>query len=177
MKNPFQVFVLAAACSVSSFSPAAAAEAEQEKLASEIFRKDSLFWNAYNTCDTNKFKEFFTDDVEFYHDKGGPIVGADPLTENLKKNLCGGSGSRLRREVVAGTEKVFPLWKDNIIYGAILSGEHVFYVTEKGKSEYLDGHANFTHLWLKKDGDFRMARILSYDHRPASPARKEAKVN
>jgi hypothetical protein len=95
-------------------------------------------------------------------------VGIDALTESVKKNLCGTNSSRLRREAVAGTIKVFPLRKGNEIYGAIMSGEHVFYVTENGKPEFLDGRANFTHLWLIRNGDYKMARILSFDHRPAS---------
>jgi len=54
------------------------------------------------------------------------------------------------------------------IYGAVLSGEHVFFVLEAGKPPRLDGHARYVHLWLKRDGDFKMARILSIDHGPAT---------
>ena len=54
-----------------------------------------------------------------------------------------------------------------MVYGAILSGEHVFYVRQKGKPEVLDGRAKFTHLWLLKDGVWKMSRVLSYDHGPA----------
>jgi hypothetical protein len=50
------------------------------------------------------------------------------------------------------------------IYGAIILGEHDFYITEKGKSEYHSGTANFTQLWLRKNGGWKMARILSFNH-------------
>jgi hypothetical protein len=169
MKNSFRHLVVGAFALICFASCEAIAQTEQEKLTAVILEKDSRFWTAYNTCDTEKFRSFFTDDVEFYHDKGGVTLGIDALTESVKKNLCGTNNFRLRREPVAGTIKVFPLRKGNEIYGAIMSGEHVFYVTENGKPEFLDGRANFTHLWLIRNGDYKMARVLSFDHRPASP--------
>ena len=125
----------------------------------------STFWAAYNTCNLTAMPNFFTGDVEFYHDKGGITKGIDALMNVSKKNLCSNPDFRLRREALKQTLHVFPLYSDGNIYGAILSGEHVFYIIEKGK-EHLDGHANFTHLWLFKDGAWKMSRILSFDHRP-----------
>ena len=149
--------VLLAACSAQSF-------AQTEKLTATILHLDSAFWNAYNNCDTAHFKDFFTDDVEFYHDKGGVTLDAKSLIESLTKNICGNANSRLRREAIAGTVKVYPMQNGNEIYGAIISGEHDFYITEKGKSEYHSGTANFAQLWLLKDGGWKMARVLSYNH-------------
>jgi len=150
------------------FSQSGLTQTEQQKLSSTILAKDSLFWRTYNNCDTARFKNFFTDDVEFYHDKGGLTVGLETFAASFKQNLCSNNDFRLRREVVAGTVKVFPLQKSDIIYGALLSGEHVFYILEKGKKERLSGHARFTHVWLLKDGNWKMSRILSYDHGPAT---------
>ncbi|WP_157717331.1 hypothetical protein [Christiangramia echinicola] len=48
--------------------------------------------------------------------------------------------------------------------GAVLSGEHLFYIQEEN-SERLDGQAKFNHLWLLKEGEWKMHRVLSYDHR------------
>ena len=141
------------------------AQDNDQQLSDTILHKDSLFWRAYNTCDVARFADFFTDDVEFYHDKGGITLGLSSLQETFKNNLCSGN-FRLRREPVEGSVKVFPLRKDNVIYGAILSGEHLFYVIEKGK-EHAEGLAKFTHLWLLKDGVWKMTRVLSYDHGPA----------
>ena len=129
-----------------------------------ILHLDSLFWQAYNSCDTLHVSEFFTGDVEFYHDKGGITVGAGALTDKIRKNLCRNPDYHLRREEVKGTVQVFPLQNGNDVYGAVISGEHVFYVWEKGKAEFPDGHASFTHLWLLENGMWKMARILSYDH-------------
>ena len=104
--------------------------------------------------------------MEFYHDKGGVSLGAKALIEALDKNICG-TANHIRREAVAGTVKVYPMQNGDEIYGAIISGEHLFYITEKGKQEYLTGHASFTQLWQIKNGIWKMTRILSFNHHPA----------
>jgi Domain of unknown function (DUF4440)/Domain of unknown function (DUF3471) len=162
---------------LSVFSGTVPAQTEQQ-LTATITRLDSAFWKAYNNCDTTQFIKYLTDDVEFYHDKGGITTGATALIKSLDKNLCSNSNYHLRREAVAGTVKVYPMQNRNEIYGAIISGEHVFYITENGKPEYLDGDANFTQLWLLKNGTWKMARILSFNHHAAEYKnnRKEAEV-
>jgi hypothetical protein len=143
------------------------AQADVNNLSSLILGKDSLFWQAYNTCDVEKFKDFVAEDIEFYHDKGGITSGLAALNNSIKNNLCSNPGLRIRREAVPGTIKLFSLQQSNVIYGAILSGDHYFYVTEAGKKERREGLAKFTHLWLLKDGSWKMTRIFSYDHGPA----------
>ena len=151
--------IVFAACSSHVF-----AQTEQQKLTATILHLDSAFWNAYNNCDSAHFKDFFTDDVEFYHDKGGVTTDAKSLIEALNKNICGNANSHLRREAIAGTVKIFPMQNGDQIYGAIISGQHGFYITEKGKPEYRSGDADFTQLWVLKDGVWKMSRILSYNH-------------
>jgi hypothetical protein len=140
------------------------AQTEEQKLTATILHLDSAFWNAYNSCDSAHFKDFFTDDVEFYHDKGGVTTDAKSLIEALNKNICGNANSHLRREAVAGTVKVYPMRNGDQMYGAIISGQHGFYITEKGKPEFHSGDADFTQLWVLKDGVWKMSRILSYNH-------------
>lgn len=153
-------------CILCAFS--ATAQDNSEQLTQLIHEKDSLFWNAYNTCNTKASAAFLSDDVEFYHDKGGITLGLDNLLQSLKDGLCKQPEEfRLRREAVPGTVHIFPLSRNNVIYGAVISGEHYFYIHQKGKPEYRDGWAKFTHLWLKQNGAWKMTRILSYDHRPA----------
>jgi hypothetical protein len=133
-----------------------------------VRERDDAFWRVYNACDTAAFRGFFTGDVEFYHDRGGPTIGLDALDTALTKNLCGG-GNRLRREPVDGTVRLSILRDGDTVYGAIVAGEHLFYVREPGKAEVLDGRARFVSLWLLKDGAWKMARLLSYDHGPTAP--------
>lgn len=146
---------------------ALAGPAAPEDPAPIVEARDALFWKAYNACNVPGMLEHFTGDIEFYHDKGGPTAGIAALGEATEKGLCGNPASRLRREVVPGSTRVFPLAKAGVIYGAVHSGEHVFYVRPKDRPEFLDGRARFTHLWLLKDGAWKMARVLSYDHGPA----------
>jgi hypothetical protein len=152
------------------------AQTDNQKLSNTIFHKDNLFWTAYNNCDSGSFRQFFTEDVEFYHDKGGPTQGLDKFYDNMKTNLCGNNNFRLKREAIEGTVKVFPLQSSGVVYGAIISGDHVFYVLEPGKKERLDGQAKFNHLWLLKDSVWKMARILSYDHGPAKYINKKKEI-
>ncbi len=140
------------------------AQSEQQKLTATILHLDSAFWNAYNSCDTAHFKDFLTDNVEFYHDKGGVTYDAKSLIDALDKNICGNASSHLRREAVAGSVKVYPMKNGDEIYGAIISGEHDFYLTNNGKPEFHSGRANFEQLWVIKDGVWKMSRILSYNH-------------
>lgn len=145
----------------------ALAQGKAESIPDVIQHRDGLFWEAYNRCDAEAARQFFTPDVEFYHDKGGITLGADALIASIKKNLCSNESSHVRREAVPGTVKVYLLRNGSETYGAVLSGEHYFYVLDKGKPERRDGLAKFFHVWLLKDGSWKMARVISYDHQPA----------
>ncbi len=161
---------------VSIFCRSLNAQTAASDLTATILHNDSLFWNAYNQCDIGKMKKWITDDVEFYHDKGGITLGNENLVLSIKNGLCSNKDFRIRREAVPGTVQVFPLRKADTIYGAIISGEHYFYITQNGQKEFLDGHARFTHLWLLKDGVWKMSRILSYDHGPAAYINKRKEM-
>lgn len=139
-----------------------------DTLSQTILRLDSAFWQSYNNCDIEKFETFFTDDVEFYHDKGGITLGSRKLATSLKQNLCGNPNYKVLREAVNSSVKVFPLHNGSTIYGAILSGEHWFYAVEPAKAKRRTGGAKFTHLWLLNEGTWKMKRVLSYDHVPLS---------
>jgi hypothetical protein len=171
MKIHFVSILTAALVCCIVYTPAAAQSNQHSDVAAlqaTILHRDSLFWHAYNTCNADSMTLFVVDDLEFYHDKGGPTLGLQKFGETTRTGLCGNTANwQLRREAVPGTVKFFPMYNSGMLYGAILQGEHVFYVHEAGKKEYLDGHARFSHLWLNKDGAWKMARVLSYDHKPA----------
>jgi hypothetical protein len=174
--NLWVKLVVVALLALCLLSETASAQTEDQKLVATILHDDSLFWAAYNNCDIEKFRGFFTEDVEMYHDKGGLTVGVETLVRNMAKNLCGGNSFRLRREAVEGSVRVFPLKNGDGIYGAIISGEHLFYVLEKGKKERLDGLAKFTHVWVLRENTWKMSRVLSYDHGPAPYINKRQEI-
>lgn len=136
--------------------------ATQKELETKILALDKAFFDAFNSCNIEACAAFLTEDLEFYHDKGGMTTTREDMLATTKQNLCSRPGWKMRREPVAVTLKVYPLEG----YGAVLTGDHQFYVTENGK-EQLTGKAKFTHIWLFKDGTWKMSRIISYDHQPA----------
>lgn len=150
----------------------------KDSLDTTIQHEDALFWGAYNRCDVEKMSQFFWPDIEFYHDKGGLTVGLSPFVETLKNGLCGKPNFRLRREAISDTVRVYPLQRNGVTYGAVLSGEHYFYIKDSGKPEYRDGIAKFFHVWLLKEDTWKMARAVSYDHRdaPYESTRKEVTI-
>jgi ketosteroid isomerase-like protein len=157
--------VIAALRIVALAASLAAAQAAGPDRDATVAERDAAFWRAYNACDAAAIRQFFTEDVEFYHDRGGATVGLDALDAAIRKNLCGG-GARVRRAAVDGSVRVSTLRDGERVYAAIVAGEHTFHVTQPGKPEFLDGQARFTHLWRLQDGVWRMSRVLSYDHGP-----------
>jgi hypothetical protein len=106
-----------------------------------------------------------TEDFEMYHDKGGLIATSGAQFVKSIEGMCArrktGEDYRARRELVAGSMKVYPL--NN--YGAVQVGEHRFYQLLPGKPEKLVEVALFTQVWKKGAGSWKLARVLSYDHR------------
>lgn len=156
----FRLWTLAALLCVASFAHAATDNGAE----AQVRAADTRFWQAYNACDLDAMGDLVSQDVEFYHDKGGLTVSRQGLVDSIRKGLCANPDMRLRREAVEGSLNFHPLAGGY----AILSGKHRFYVREKGKPEYLDGQAAFTTVWQLRDGQWRMHRVLSYDHGPAT---------
>lgn len=138
------------------------ASSENKKLHDQIAYLDSAMFSIIYKCQPEKVATYFTDDLEFYHDKGENNYSKASFLETLNKNFCG-SNNKLRRELVKGSLQVFPM--EN--YGAVEVGEHRFYVTEPGQPEKLTGIAKFTMLWKFANNEWRISRVLSYDHQPA----------
>ena len=157
------LWILAAVLSLAAVQPVAPPAAIDPSAA--VRTRDDAFWQVYNACDTKAFRGFFTADVEFYHDRGGPTIGLDALDTALATKLCGGA-SKLRREIVPGTVRWSILRNGDAVYGAIVAGEHLFYVREPGKPEFLDGRARFVTLWAAEGRHVEEWPGLSYDHGP-----------
>lgn len=132
-----------------------------KELHERIASLDAALFDAYNACDIDKVGTFFTEDLEFYHEKGGLTLTREGTLAIMRKNLCGGD-NRVRRELVKGSLEVHPI--DN--YGAVQTGEHRFYLTQKGQKEKLDGVGRFVMLWRKEGDAWRISRVISYGFRP-----------
>ena len=136
---------------------------ESRSLYDKLEELDSALFSTVYSCNPEKNITFFTEDFEFYHDKSGLTKSRKAFMQALEKNFCGEQNQKLRRVVVPGSLKVCRI--NN--YGAVQTGEHRFYVTEKGQPEKLTGEAKFAHLWRLENGQWKISRVLSYDHREA----------
>lgn len=134
-----------------------AAGAPHDALFDEVSACDARLFDAYNRRDIKVLMSLFTRDMEFYDDRSGLTHYAEN-ERNFRKALT--EPARHRRELVAGTMRVFPLGK----FGALETGIHKFYVTEPGQPEKLDATAQFTLVWQRRDGKWQVSRALSYEH-------------
>jgi hypothetical protein len=119
----------------------------------ELARMDSLlFHTAFVSCNPDSFQAFFTEDVEFYHDRAGASFGEDVRTLRGCPRDQG-----VRRVLIEGSLEVYPMNG----YGAIQMGEHRFVEAGAETSTI----AKFVHLWRHEDGRWRIARVLSFEHK------------
>ena len=125
------------------------------ELTKEIAHMDSVLFEAFNTQVLAMLKTLFTGDLEFYHDLGG-LTGYQENMESFKNTFEKNNG--LKRELINGSLEVYPIKG----YGAIQTGEHRFCHVENGKEEC--GTFKFVHIWQKKDGQWKIARVVSYGH-------------
>ncbi len=138
------------------------ASAQEKKVAltspelyNEIARMDSIIFDAFNHQNMDKFKPMFTEDLEWFQDNGG-LVPYKTVFENFGNTFK--KEFKLTRELVSGSLEVHPL-KD---YGAIEIGVHRFRHIENGKEE--TGTFKFLMIWQKKDDQWKISRVISYDH-------------
>ncbi|TRX01740.1 serine hydrolase [Flavobacterium gawalongense] len=126
-----------------------------------IISKDSLLFNVgFNTCDISQFENLLSNNLKFYHDKDG-ISDKTKFLYDLKNGLCKNPETRqVKRILVKESTKIFPLYKNGMLYGAVQQGEHLFYE----KQENQPGIAKFTNVWQLENGDWKLATSLSFDH-------------
>src|SRR3569833_2079414 len=138
---------LAPSCAVAG--PPAPSDATYKAIAAA----DAAVFGASNACDLETFGKYFTDDLEFYHDGDGLSVGKADLIQKTRNNICG----KMVRELVPASLTVYPLPG----FGAIEMGTHRFlHPREPGNI----GEAQFLHVWQLKDGQWKISRVISYDH-------------
>jgi hypothetical protein len=148
--------------------PVLAGPVATQQLFDEIVAQDRrLFELVFDRCDAGELASMLADDFEFYHDKFGMIASSPVQFVESVRSGCEaqarGTNIRARREPVEGTMAVYAL-KD---FGAIQTGSHRFYGIEPGKPDVLRETGQLFHLWKRQDGQWKLARVFSYDHRPA----------
>jgi hypothetical protein len=125
---------------------------DDQKLYDTIVHLDSVFFDAYNTCDRNLdlHASFYSDSIEFYHDHGGLTTSKQAIIEAIKKNICG----KVTRELVKGSIEVYPIKG----YGAIEMGLHRFRNNVEGSTGRV---GRFVAIWRRESGGWKMTRVVS----------------
>ncbi|MGI9546357.1 MAG: nuclear transport factor 2 family protein [Flavobacteriaceae bacterium] len=141
---------------------------EQSDLYKALKEKDSLLFDAaFNRCDTDTMEALFTEDFEFYHDKGGATIGREsflaPTIENCA-NRNPADPQPSKRILQENSLEVYPLYNKGELYGAIQHGIHRFEFLNEEKIYQRGDTARFTHIWILEGEDWKIKRELSYDH-------------
>jgi len=125
---------------------------ESKELHDTISRMDSLFFEAYNTCKLDVMEAMLSDDLEFYHDRGGLATSKKDLIVSLKNNICG----KVTRSLLKGSIEVYPIPN----FGAIQMGVHRFHNNQEPPDAPFH-YSKFVHTWHKDGGKWKLSRIIS----------------
>ncbi|MEO6500234.1 MAG: nuclear transport factor 2 family protein [Mucilaginibacter sp.] len=125
---------------------------ESPELYRTIAHMDSVFFNAYNTCNMDIMASIFADSLEFYHDKGGLSTSKAQVLEATKKNICG----KVTRELIPGSIEVYTI--NN--FGAVEIGYHRFHNNTEPAGT-LSSISKFITIWQFKNGDWKISRVVS----------------
>lgn len=132
------------------FGISSAGIAQSTALYHTILKLDSVFFQAYNDCDLTKQSEFYSDSIEFFHDKTGLETSKEKILEDTKKFVCG----KVRRELVKGSMDVSPIPG----YGAVATGLHKFHNRQNHSSS---SSSRFVIIWRYKNEKWTIAKVIS----------------
>ena len=122
-----------------------------EEIYDIIVAKDTEYFNAYNTCDIKKQASLYSEDLEFFHDKGGLSTSKQEVLAAIEKNIC----EKVTRTLVAGSIEVYPI-KD---YGAIEIGYHKFYNNQEPNAK--SKASKFIMVWKNEDEKWFISKVIS----------------
>lgn len=116
-----------------------------------VVKLDSAFFRAYNNCDLTTQEHFYSDSIEFFHDKTGLETSKQKILEDTKKYICG----KVTRELVKGSVEISPLPG----YGAVELGEHMFHNNqEKNDKPHV---SKFLIIWRHNNGKWTITKVIS----------------
>lgn len=127
---------------------------KMDLLKNEIIEMDNLLFDvAFNQCDAALFKKIISDDIEFYDDRYG-------------LNIPNGDKIKVIVEKYSRPEKLIRRLNSCTVdklgdFGAVQVGEHTFY-----NNDIPEGTGKFIHIWERKGKDWKLKRIVSYEHKP-----------
>ena len=123
-----------------------------KELYDSIAALDSIFFNAYNNCNLKILDSLLSEDLEFYHDKGGLSTSKKEIMKALENNICG----KVTRELLKGSIEVYQI-KD---FGAIEMGFHGFHNNQEKESGPTH-FSKFVHIWHRVNNHWKLTRVIS----------------
>jgi hypothetical protein len=123
---------------------------DNQKLYDTIVYLDSVFFDAYNTCNMELQADFYADDIEFYHDQGGLMTSKQEILDAIRRNICG----KVTRELVKGSIEVYPIGT----YGAVEMGFHKFHNLLEGS---ISRGGKFVVIWVNDARKWKVSRVIS----------------
>ncbi len=126
-------------------------KAQNDSLYKTIIKLDSIFFHAYNTCDIATQEKFYSDSIEFFHDKGGLSNSKKEIIEGTKKFICG----KVTRELIKGSIEVSPIPG----YGAVELGSHQFHNNQEKDAK--PHPSKFVIVWRNTKGKWSITKVIS----------------
>jgi hypothetical protein len=149
------VYVIACLCTYTAFCQQPYTyKPDDQKLYDTIVKLDSIFFYLYNNCTTQlqAYADFYSDSIEFYHDKGGLNTSKQAIVEATKKNICG----KVTRELEKGSIEVYPIAN----FGAIEMGLHMFHNNQEKESRP-PKISKFIVIWQHTNNGWKITRVVS----------------
>ncbi|MDN4055065.1 nuclear transport factor 2 family protein [Massilia sp. YIM B02763] len=151
---------MAAALCLAAAGSAASADAgtqSREQLTAEIVAADARLFEGLNRRDIGRLKSGFSPRLEFYHDRSG-VTGYAENIAIFEKNFA--APARVRREAMPETVEVFPTGPDHAMH----IGKHRFCNKPSPAEPESCGVYRFSMVWERDGGQWKLLRVLSYDH-------------
>ncbi|MFC5045576.1 serine hydrolase [Aquimarina hainanensis] len=144
----------------------AAQVANDSPLFIALKKADSLlFEEGFNTCNYLALEKVLHKDLDFFHDQNG-AQNLEQFYKSFTSSICSNPNFKPIRKLVSETLNVFPLKNNGEIYGAVQTGDHIFYIKEPNKKLYATERGRFIHTWILENEQWKVKRIISYEHKP-----------
>jgi len=121
------------------------------QLHNTISKLDSIYFTAYNTCDMATQRKMYSEDLEFFHDKGGLATSKEGILTSLKNNICG----KVTRTLIKGSIEVYPIPN----YGAIQIGYHKFFNNQEPNAKSIP--SKFIVVWKQNKDNWQITKVIS----------------
>ncbi len=122
-----------------------------KELYNTIIKMDKEFFDAYNRCDLEKQADMYSNDIEFFHDKGGFMTSKQDILDATERNICG----KVTRTLIEPSVEVYPIHN----YGAVQIGFHQYYNNQEPDAASIP--VKFVIVWNNENGQWKIKKVIS----------------